>query len=106
MGNHLKTPESPVWVVCSESHYSVLFSDTSARLLEQHPKNNNHSTDADDTLDIDPPDTHGRDGMSMKREGWGREAEEKFDLLYYDGLGRQDEVYVGCGTCKYHHCLE
>eukprot|EP00904_Undaria_pinnatifida_P010389 jgi/Undpi1/6480/HiC_scaffold_20.g08959.m1 len=26
VGEHLKTPESPVWVVCSESHYSVLFS--------------------------------------------------------------------------------
>lgn len=25
VGAHLKTPTAPVWVVCSESHYSVLF---------------------------------------------------------------------------------
>jgi hypothetical protein len=25
VGQHLKTPRAPVWVVCSESHYSVLF---------------------------------------------------------------------------------
>ncbi len=26
VGENLKTPRSPVWVVCSESHFSVLFS--------------------------------------------------------------------------------
>ena len=27
VGNRLKSPPVPIWVVCSESHYSVLFSD-------------------------------------------------------------------------------
>ena len=27
VGNRLKSPLVPIWVVCSESHYSVLFSD-------------------------------------------------------------------------------
>lgn len=26
MGTFLKTPRYPIWVVCSESHFSVLFS--------------------------------------------------------------------------------
>ena len=26
MGTYLKTPKCPIWVVCSESHFSVLFS--------------------------------------------------------------------------------
>lgn len=25
VGSHLKTPKFPIWVVCSESHFSVLF---------------------------------------------------------------------------------
>lgn len=25
VGSHLKSPEFPMWVVCSESHYSVVF---------------------------------------------------------------------------------
>lgn len=30
VGTHLKHPEFPVWVVCSESHFSVLFSSCAA----------------------------------------------------------------------------
>ena len=26
VGEYLKTPRVPVWIVCSESHYSVIFS--------------------------------------------------------------------------------
>lgn len=26
VGEHLKTPRVPVWIVCSESHYTVMFS--------------------------------------------------------------------------------
>ena len=26
VGQHLKTPRVPIWIVCSESHYSVIFS--------------------------------------------------------------------------------
>ena len=31
VGNRLKSPLVPIWVVCSESHYSVLFSDVNRR---------------------------------------------------------------------------
>lgn len=27
VGEHLKTPLFPIWLVCSESHFSVLFSE-------------------------------------------------------------------------------
>lgn len=36
VGSHLKTPRVPIWVVCSESHYSVLFATTECALLESH----------------------------------------------------------------------
>ena len=26
VGKHLKCPNLPIWIICSESHYSVLFS--------------------------------------------------------------------------------
>lgn len=26
VGTHFKTPELPIWMICSESHYSILFS--------------------------------------------------------------------------------
>ncbi|CAD5111130.1 DgyrCDS468 [Dimorphilus gyrociliatus] len=30
VGSYLKTPKSPIWLICSESHYSVLFSTNKA----------------------------------------------------------------------------
>jgi len=54
VGTHLKSPMFPIWVICSESHYSVLFSD---------------------------------DKDVVKQEDFA------FDLIYYDPLGCQDEVY-------------
>lgn len=54
VGTFYKTPKNPIWVVCSESHFSVLFS----------PR---HDLISD----------------------W--KAEKRFDLIYYDGLSRQQE---------------
>ncbi|KAI6645852.1 hypothetical protein LOD99_13111 [Oopsacas minuta] len=54
VGSNLKEPEFPIWVVCSESHFTVLF-NTNRNLLKD----------------------------------W--RLEKKFDLLYYDGLSRQEE---------------
>ncbi|XP_023323183.1 probable ubiquitin carboxyl-terminal hydrolase MINDY-4 [Eurytemora carolleeae] len=50
VGKNLKDPWNPIWVICSESHFSILF---------------NTDTHAD---------------------------RAKFDLFYYDGLGRQDGI--------------
>ena len=55
VGSHLKEPEFPIWVVCSESHFTVLF-NTNRNLMKD----------------------------------W--RLEKKFDLLYYDGLSRQEEL--------------
>ncbi|GFO48416.1 protein fam188b-like [Plakobranchus ocellatus] len=54
VGTYYKTPKNPIWVVCSESHFSVLFSSR-------------HDLISD----------------------W--KAEKRFDLIYYDGLSRQQE---------------
>ena len=55
VGSHLKEPALPIWVVCSESHFTVLF-NTNRKLLRD----------------------------------W--RLEKKFDLFYYDGLSRQEEL--------------
>ena len=55
VGSHLKEPEFPIWVVCSESHFTVLF-NTNRNLMKD----------------------------------W--RLEKKFELLYYDGLSRQEEL--------------
>ena len=37
VGSHLKNPELPIWVVCSESHVTVLFSTDSKPLRSPPP---------------------------------------------------------------------
>lgn len=63
VGEYYKTPRVPVWVVYSESHYSVLFS-TEAHLI---------------------------DGFE-KRGSQAAESSESFDLYYWDMLANQDEI--------------
>ncbi len=58
VGEHLKTPRWPVWVVCSESHFSVLFS------------------------------------MEAGVEAASRADRGPIDLVYFDGLARQEEPVV------------
>lgn len=145
VGDRLKTPETPIWVVCSESHYSVLFSidrsivppasslTTAAAAREQSKQGTTHDhtsvtstsgSTASIETNIPPCRTDGTtndravgggrgnnngsgvggggggggrwgvydgagDGKSRQEEGDELEA---FDLEYYDGLGRQDEV--------------
>lgn len=55
VGTFYKTPKFPIWVVCSESHFSVIFSINKDLVND-----------------------------------W--KAEKRFDLYYYDGLARQQEV--------------
>ncbi|OWF43742.1 probable ubiquitin carboxyl-terminal hydrolase MINDY-4 isoform X2 [Mizuhopecten yessoensis] len=55
VGTYLKTPRFPIWVICSESHFSVMFS------LNKELVSN-----------------------------W--KAERRFDLFYFDGLARQQEL--------------
>jgi hypothetical protein len=80
VGEHFKSPRLPVWVVCAESHYSVLFR---------------------------PPagysgGTAGAGGEPSARElmrtvtaaaegGGGGMVSGKFDLFHWDGLAGQDE---------------
>ena len=41
VGEHLKTPQVPIWLICSESHFSVLFSlqpnDVKVSTAERNP---------------------------------------------------------------------
>jgi hypothetical protein len=43
VGSHLKHPSRPVWVVCSESHYSVLFSADASRHSGEQADPSTHS---------------------------------------------------------------
>ena len=64
MGKHYKEPEFPVWVICSESHYSVLFA--------AEPLSSSSSKQQDGKLQ------------------WPT----SFDLWYYDELANQQEVII------------
>lgn len=142
VGDRLKTPETPIWVVCSESHYSVLFSidrsivpsvssvATATREQFKQDRTRDHtpkrttcnsgstgSIETNATLCRTDGTTNyrtvgggrGKHGSGVGGGGggrWGmydgagdekpRQEEgndlEAFDLEYYDGLGRQDEV--------------
>ena len=37
MGQNLKSPELPIWVVCSESHFTVLFSRDARPMRDPPP---------------------------------------------------------------------
>eukprot|EP00752_Nemacystus_decipiens_P004082 g3736.t2 len=101
VGDRLKTPETPVWVVCSESHYSVLFSLDRSLVASPLSPPAHQSSAVGGGRRKDQPRLameEGRRGDMCEgaedrspRKGEGRSA-EVFDLEYYDGLGRQDEV--------------
>ena len=60
--SHLKSPRLPIWVVCAESHFTVLF-----------------AADQENAL------------IALEDESG---AEKPFDLLYYDELANQQQVYL------------
>jgi hypothetical protein len=62
VGTHLKCPQLPVWVVCSESHFSTLW------LPQQHK---------------------GQQRQQQREVGQGQ-LQRPFVLHYYDGLARQE----------------
>merc|ERR1711871_412802 len=64
VGQNLKLPAHPVWVICSESHYSVLFSASCKQW---------HKTGDGLSNDMKSPVT-------------------PFDLFFYDGLANQEEL--------------
>jgi len=69
VGSFLKNPRFPLWIVCSESHFSLLFS-------------------ADMGLTGGVP---GGGGKMLMAEDESRRR-STFDLFYYDGLARQESI--------------
>ncbi|CAN0425080.1 unnamed protein product, partial [Laminaria digitata] len=105
VGDRLKTPEVPVWVVCSESHYSVLFSLDPSLTTPPPADDEGAGEGSDNNIESSPGDSGGggerggelEDGEGAGDSGVGARAggggvSGRFDLEYYDGLGRQDEV--------------
>ncbi|CAN0154358.1 unnamed protein product [Ectocarpus sp. 12 AP-2014] len=106
VGDRLKNPEAPIWVVCSESHYSVLFGVDSAIVPPPPPtiatredsRGQLAGGSGGATAKSAPAagsSGRGNGGSAASGHGTGgRETDgaEAFDLEYYDGLGRQDET--------------
>lgn len=114
VGDRLKNPETPIWVVCSESHYSVLFGVDSAIVSPPQPttatRENSRrllvggSGGATAKCALADTSGQGKGGPTSVHGSSGRKNHgadlallpqdhmEAFDLEYYDGLGRQDEV--------------
>ena len=81
MGSHLKRPLAPVYVVQSESHYSVLWSEGPAP----------------DLTDLAAKAAAAEaEGGAAEEEGGGGGGEDEggpdcvFDLMYYDQLAERD----------------
>lgn len=120
VGDRLKTPEVPVWVVCSESHYSVLFSlelsvaswtrvlrvrevegqevgeagesyysggfSSAVKVRQAQAKSTIGGERLDKQDKLDRHQGEALDGVGMHY------CDGIFDLHYYDGLDKQDEV--------------
>ncbi|CAM9459860.1 unnamed protein product, partial [Ascophyllum nodosum] len=105
VGNNFKTPEAPVWVVCSESHYSVLFS-TDKSLISPPSRLAKRGIAKGDTDEVcagaEPCGNLGDENTleSTRKGGCANDrgggclgtTPQSFDLEYYDGLAGQDEV--------------
>ncbi|CAM9886479.1 unnamed protein product [Ectocarpus sp. 6 AP-2014] len=106
VGDRLKNPETPIWVVCSESHYSVLFGVDSAIVPPPQPTTATREDSRRQfaggsggaTAKSAPAagsSGRGNGGSAASGHGSGgceTDGAEAFDLEYYDGLGRQDET--------------
>jgi hypothetical protein len=81
VGSNLKSPKYPIWVVCSESHFSVLFSMKRSLVNER-------SEIQHDCLPL-----HDRWQLHSVKSSleYFRRSQKKFDLYYYDGLAGQNE---------------
>jgi hypothetical protein len=100
VGSFYKSPRAPVWVVCSESHYSVLFAAPAGAVFPPaaapggaaQRRNFGHSSRGT-VHALSPARCLGlRLVAEPAGSRGGASAAEPFDLLYFDGLAAQDEV--------------
>lgn len=93
VGTYLREPYTPVWVVFGESHYSVLFA---APLNCTFPTNSTKKRYTFgrklDPLLMNLPDPSRCIGIQATKEP-EQIVQKSFDIIYWDGLARQDELY-------------
>ena len=93
VGEHYKQPRSPVWVVCSESHYSTLFALPPVAVGRLSPEAWWKALGVQGGVSGDELELQGvnfigqRATTSTVSEG----ATGRVDLAYYDGLDKQEE---------------
>lgn len=96
VGEYFKRPVVPVWVVSSESHYSVLFAAPRGAAWPSDCYERSRATAAKRRLAYVEPADALAVGISALR-GIGQTASSAssglpFDLIYFDGLGRQEAL--------------
>ena len=74
MGQNLKSPEHPVWVVCSESHFATIFL--------AHPTHKNSSSNSSSSSS--------KPSCSSSRRNDTEQLQPPLELEYYDGLAGQE----------------
>ena len=92
VGTNYLEPYTPVWVVFGESHYSILFA---APLYCQFPIINKKRYTFGRKIDpllINGPDSKRCIGIQAVQSS-ERISCKSFDIIYWDGLARQDELY-------------
>lgn len=88
VGHHMKSPQSPVWVVCSESHFSVLaLSSHSSCSASKHSSSNSRSGNS--CVATRQQQQVGVDTAVLKPS-----AGVPLLLQFYDGLAKQEGPIV------------
>ena len=102
VGTNLKRPEAPVFVLQSESHYSVLWAPGAAPDLEL-PSDDEKPADGmegygDDEFEADPDAASGHNGLAADgsaaafRSAGDAPFNGEFDLCYFDQMAERDDA--------------
>lgn len=97
VGSYYKTPRVPIWVVCSESHYSVLFGAPRGAVFPP-PATGGASGKSKLTFGmktrgkVHPPHPARCLGLALLQHTEGDAGRKIFDIVYFNGQGGQDEL--------------
>ncbi len=93
LGRHFREPAAPCWVVFAESHYSVLFAAPKlcawpgGAAAGRKPRPTYGRKTKGPSYGPDPSRCLGLEATASAARG------RPLDVVYWDGLGRQDELY-------------
>ena len=92
VGDHFKCPAVPIWVVSSESHYSVIFAAPRGAVWPSDCYEKSRTAAAKRRLGYIEPSDALSVGLGALRHVGNASAGLPLDLIYFDGLGHQEAI--------------